>query len=76
MALYAEIEKLDEDDQQVRYLYRDIHGVEQTLLLNKARQTITRENAPDDMLYRAVAGKIASAWLDTGAAPDGLIVQS
>jgi hypothetical protein len=76
MALYAEIEKLDEDDQQVRYVYRDAHGVEQTLLLNKAHETILRENGSDDMLYRAVARKIASAWLNSRVAPDRLIVQS
>lgn len=76
MALYAEIEKLDEDDQQVRYVYRDVHGAEQTLLLNKERETIVRENGSDDMLYRAVARKIASAWLETGVAPDRLLVQS
>ncbi|MFG3618905.1 hypothetical protein [Nocardia sp. NPDC047654] len=76
MALYAEIEKLDEDDQQVRYVYRDVHGVEQTLLLNKTQETIVRENGSDDMLYRAVARKIASAWLNSRVAPDRLIVQS
>ncbi|MGK8522193.1 hypothetical protein ACRS6B_11845 [Nocardia asteroides] len=76
MALYAEIEKLDEDEQQVRYVYRDADGVEQTLLLHKIRETIVRENGPDNNLYRAVARKIATAWLNTGVAPDRLMVQS
>lgn len=67
---------MDEDDQQVRYIYRDVHGTVQALLLNKVQETIVRENGSDDMLYRAVARKIASAWLSSRVAPDRLIVQS
>ncbi|GAA5072375.1 hypothetical protein [Nocardia iowensis] len=75
MAIYAEIQKLDEDSGHVRYGYIDIDGVERTLLLDKAAETITLESGSEDMLYRAVARKIASAWLN-GLVPDHMIVQS
>ncbi|MEU4342316.1 hypothetical protein AB0H00_13780 [Nocardia sp. NPDC023852] len=53
MALYAEIRKLEEDEQQVRYAYTDVSGVEQTLRLDKAVETIRLETGADDMLFRA-----------------------
>ncbi len=75
MALYAEIQKLDEDSGQVRYGYTDVEGVQRTLLLDKAAETIILESGSEDMLYRAVARKIASAWVN-GLVPDHMIVQS
>ncbi|QBS39876.1 hypothetical protein [Nocardia sp. CS682] len=75
MALYAEIQKLGEDSGQVRYGYTDVEGVQRTLLLDKAAETIILESGSEDMLYRAVARKIAAAWLN-GLVPDHMIVQS
>ncbi|MFF3223677.1 hypothetical protein ACFYV7_12870 [Nocardia suismassiliense] len=75
MALYAKIQKLDEDSGHVRYGYTDVEGVQRTLLLDKAAETIRLESGSEDMLYRAVARKIASAWLN-GLVPDHMIVQS
>ncbi|MFQ6397088.1 hypothetical protein ACLMAJ_26960 [Nocardia sp. KC 131] len=76
LALYAEIEKVDEDEERVRYRYTDIQGSQYTLVLNKATEVIASENGEDDMLYRAVARKIAAAWLDSEATPERLVVQS
>ncbi|MEV4125016.1 hypothetical protein [Nocardia sp. NPDC049707] len=76
LALYAEIEKIEEDEEQVRYRYTDIQGSQYTLALNKATEVIASENGADDMLYRAVARKIATVWLDSGATPERLVVQS
>ncbi|WP_157172225.1 hypothetical protein [Nocardia pneumoniae] len=39
MALYSEIRKVKEDEQQVRYAYTDVSGVEQTLRLDKLAET-------------------------------------
>ncbi|CAM4389807.1 hypothetical protein NONI108955_24240 [Nocardia ninae] len=75
MALYAEIQKLDEDSGHIRYGYTDVEGVQRTLLLDKAAETIGLESGSEDMLYRAVARKIASAWVN-GLVPDHMIVQS
>lgn len=75
MALYAEIRKVNEDNQFVRYAYTDSHGSEQTVLLNKAAETISLETGSETMLYRAVARKIASAWLN-GSTPDRMMVCS
>ncbi|WP_433523851.1 hypothetical protein ACQPZ2_00870 [Nocardia pseudovaccinii] len=76
MALYAEIEKIDVNEERVRYRYTDIHGSQYTLVLNEATEVIASENGADDMLYRAVARKIATVWLDSGTIPDRLVVQS
>ncbi|MEV2226249.1 hypothetical protein AB0E01_41290 [Nocardia vinacea] len=76
LALYAEIEKIEEDEERVRYRYTDIQGSQYTSVLNKATEVIASENGADDMLYRAVARKIAVAWLDSGAIPERLVVQS
>ncbi|MEV4237973.1 MULTISPECIES: hypothetical protein [unclassified Nocardia] len=76
LALYAEIEKIEEDEERVRYRYTDIQGSQYTLVLNKATEVIASENSADDMLYRAVARKIATAWLDSGTTPERLVVQS
>ncbi|WP_174188639.1 hypothetical protein [Nocardia barduliensis] len=76
MALYAEVRKLEEDEQQVRYAYANVSGVERTLRLDKVTETIHPENGAADMLFRAVARKLASAWVNGGVAPDRLLVQS
>ncbi|WP_157172224.1 hypothetical protein [Nocardia pneumoniae] len=76
MALYAEIRKVEEDEQQVRYAYTDVSGVERTLRLDKLAETIRLETSADDILFREVAAKVASAWLEGKRAPDRLIVQS
>ncbi|WP_156721780.1 hypothetical protein [Streptomyces apocyni] len=76
MALYAKIEKLQEDEQQVRYKYTDIKGRERTMLLNKETETTSSEDGDEDMLYRAVARKVAIAWVREGMAPETLLVQS
>ncbi|WP_157110491.1 hypothetical protein [Nocardia anaemiae] len=46
------------------------------LVLNKTTEVIASENGTDDMLYRAVARKIAVAWLDSGTTPERLVAQS
>nr|BFD84738.1 hypothetical protein StreXyl84_41390 [Streptomyces sp. Xyl84] len=76
MALYARVEKVEEDDRQVRYKYTDIAGRERYLLLNKETETTSAEDGGEDMLYRAVARKVAVAWVQDGAAPGKLLVQS
>jgi hypothetical protein len=76
MALYAEIRKIAEDQQQVRYAYTTVSGAERTLLLDKVAETIRPETGTEDILFRAVARKVASAWLNGMGAPDRLIVQS
>ncbi|MFG3617363.1 hypothetical protein [Nocardia sp. NPDC047654] len=76
MALYAEIRKTAEDQRQVRYAYTTVSGVERTLLLDKVAETIRPEIGTEDILFRAVARKIASAWLNDKSAPDRLLVQS
>lgn len=76
MALYAEVEKLDESDELVRYKFTDIRGMERTILLNKVTEQMSLEEGEEDMLYRAVARKVAIAWARNGSAPDRLLVQS
>lgn len=76
MALYARVEKIEEDDRQVRYKYTDIGGNERTLLLNKESEMASAEDGIEDMLYRAVARKVAVAWVRDGVAPEKLLVQS
>lgn len=76
MALYAEVEKLEESDQLVRYRFTDIKGVERTMTLNKVTEDMSVEDGVEDMLYRAVARKVAIAWTREGSAPDRLLVQS
>ncbi|MBF6226408.1 hypothetical protein IU470_15005 [Nocardia abscessus] len=50
-------------------------GTEHTLRLDKAAETIRPETGRDDMLFRAVADKIASIWLNGADTPDRFIVQ-
>ncbi|GGV80628.1 MULTISPECIES: hypothetical protein [Streptomyces] len=76
MALYARVEKIEEDDRKARYKYTDIAGNERMMLLNKEAETTSAEDGVEDMLYRAVARKIAVEWARSGAAPDKLMVQS
>ncbi|QIS02523.1 hypothetical protein F5X71_09505 [Nocardia brasiliensis] len=75
MALYAEIRKVNEDNKFVRYAYTDGQGSEQTVILDKAAETISPETGSESMLYRAVARKIASAWVN-GSTPDRMMVCS
>ncbi|MEG8184676.1 hypothetical protein GZH49_40330 [Nocardia terpenica] len=75
MSVYAEVQKLEEDRERVRYKYTDVEGGENTLLLNKVNETISLETGSEDILYRTVAGKIASLWLRDGVAPDHLFIQ-
>ncbi|WP_280249376.1 hypothetical protein [Nocardia abscessus] len=51
-------------------------GTEHTLRLDKAAETIRPETGRDDMLFRAVARKIAAARLRGADAPDRFLVQS
>lgn len=75
MALYAEVEKLSEDGRYARYGFTDVEGVQRTLLLDKETETISLESGPETILFRAVARKVATAWLN-GLTPDRMIVQS
>jgi hypothetical protein len=76
MALFARFEKIQEDNRHVRYRYTDIAGSERTLLLDKESEMTSAEDGLEDMLYRAVARKVAVAWLQDGVAPEKLLVQS
>jgi hypothetical protein len=77
VALYAEIRKIDEDAQRVRYRYTDSAGVEQDLLLDKTTEVLAPGSGQsEDMLYRAVARKVAVAWVREGIAPERLVVRS
>ncbi|MBY8886578.1 hypothetical protein K7472_17140 [Streptomyces sp. PTM05] len=76
MALYARVEKLSEDDAEVRYKFTDIRDNERVLILDKAAERTRPEDADEDVLYRAVAMKVATAWVRDGVAPDRLLVQS
>ncbi|MFI5780503.1 hypothetical protein [Nocardia sp. NPDC051570] len=75
MALYAEVRKMDEDDEMARYEYVDAEGLGSVVLLNKKAETFSLESGFDDILYRAVVAKIAAIWLDSGTAPDHVFVQ-
>ncbi|MFC8714231.1 hypothetical protein ACFUCQ_30605 [Streptomyces sp. NPDC057197] len=76
LALYARVEKMQECDRRARYKYTDISGRERYILLDKDTGAISAEGGVEDILYRAVAMKVASAWLRDGAAPGRLLVQS
>ncbi|MBH5336306.1 hypothetical protein IHE55_16595 [Streptomyces pactum] len=76
MALYAEIEKIDETDREVRYQFADAAGRERIMLLDKVSGRTAPEDGREDYLYRAVARKVAVCWLREGAAPGRLLVQS
>ncbi|MEV4433429.1 hypothetical protein [Streptomyces sp. NPDC049585] len=76
MALYANIEKIDESEELIRYKFTDIEGVGRVLVLNKVSEQVSLEAGEEDMLYRAVASKVAVAWVRNGIAPDELLVQS
>jgi hypothetical protein len=76
MALYARVEKTEEDERRVRYAYTDVAGATRILLLDKDAGTTSADDGVEDMLYRAVAGKVAAAWAHSGVAPDRLMVQS
>jgi hypothetical protein len=76
MAIYARVEKLHEDNLEVRYQFTDIQGVERFLLLDKIAEKTRPEDGIEDVLYRAVATKIAVSYVRDGEAPDRLIVQS
>lgn len=77
VALYAEIRKIDEDSQRVRYRYTDSAGVEQDLVLDKVAEVLSPGSGQaEDMLYRAVARKVAGAWVREGVAPEQLVVRS
>ncbi|MFD8615086.1 hypothetical protein [Streptomyces sp. NPDC059631] len=76
MALYARVEKIQEYDRRARYRNTDIVGRERYVLLNKDTGATSAEGGVEDILHRAVAMKVASAWLRDGAAPGRLLVQS
>ncbi|WP_269859398.1 hypothetical protein [Streptomyces sp. RPT161] len=76
MALYARVEKMSEDDQEVRYKFTDIQERERVLVLDKVAEVTRPEDDNEDVLYRAVAMKVAAAWVRDGVAPERLLVQS
>ncbi|MEU1313301.1 hypothetical protein ABZ419_31020 [Streptomyces cinnamoneus] len=77
MAIYAEADKLHEDERHVRYGFGD--GDRRRLgeiVLDKATERVTLVSGPDTILARAVARKIAVTWRQRGTAPDRLMVAS
>ncbi|MGW7008416.1 hypothetical protein ACWGCW_37935 [Streptomyces sp. NPDC054933] len=76
MALYARVEKVSEDGQEVRYKFTGIEADERVLILDKVAEVTRPEDSNEDVLYRAVAMKVAAAWARDGVAPERLLVQS
>ena len=76
MAIYARVDKLEESDREVRYKFTDINDNERVLVLDKVAEETHAEDGNNDILYRAVARKVAVAWVRDGVAPDHLMVQS
>ncbi|MFE9322042.1 hypothetical protein ACIHDR_32620 [Nocardia sp. NPDC052278] len=76
MAIYAEVRKLDETAEQVRYGYSNgAGGLEQLIILNKATKTLEPGSGQArTILFGAVARKIAVTWAETGVLPERLVV--
>ena len=76
MAIYAEVRKLDETAEQVRYGYSDgVGGVEEVIILDKTTKTLEPGSGQArTILFGAVARKIAVTWAQAGAVPERLVV--
>ncbi|TDC03736.1 hypothetical protein E1265_36340 [Streptomyces sp. 8K308] len=76
MAVYAVIEKVDEDARRVRYRYSGVQETERFVVLDKEEERVWPEDGVEDHLYGAVARRIAVMWAREGIAPQRLVVQS
>ncbi|MFI2613893.1 hypothetical protein [Streptomyces sp. NPDC018584] len=76
MAIYAEVRKVSEDETQVRYSFSDGAGTERFMTLDKVAEKSWPEDGVNNVLYQAVARKVAVAWLRQGEAPERLMVAS
>ncbi|WP_433521069.1 hypothetical protein ACQPZ2_27300 [Nocardia pseudovaccinii] len=76
MAIYAEVRKLDETAEQVRYGYSNgVGGPEEIIILDKATQALEPGSGQArSILFGAVARKIAANRGQTGVLPDRLVV--
>jgi hypothetical protein len=76
VAVYAVIEKVDEDARRVRYRFSGVQDIERFLVLDKERERVWPEDGVEDYLYGAVARRVAVMWAREGVAQQRLIVQS
>ena len=78
MGTSARARKLRADDDEVRYVIEgaDAEGGELVLVLDKNRQTISEANGNENGVFRAVAGKLVRRYLETGSAPDTVVLAS
>lgn len=76
MAIAAAIRKVGESAQEARYSFSNGTDPERFLILDKANEKLRPEDGIEDVVYRAVARKIATAWSREGTAPDRLTVNS
>jgi hypothetical protein len=76
MAIYAVVEKAEEDERRVRYKFSGVEEVERFLVFDKEEERSWPEDGVEDIQYRAVARKVAVAWAKEGVAADRLTVAS
>lgn len=76
MALLVHLQKEEETPAAVRYRFHTDGGTVRYLVLDKQAETILPDDGNSDGVFRAVAGKLAKAWLGTGEAPDRLTYQA
>jgi hypothetical protein len=76
LAMLVYLHKEAETEAEARYRFHTDGGADRYLVLDKRSETITPDDGNRDGVFRAAAGKLARAWLDTKAAPDRLIHQS
>lgn len=74
--MLVRLQKESETEAEVRYRFHTDGGVDRYLVLDKRSEVIAPDDGNRDGVFRAAAGKLAKAWLSTGAAPDRLIHQS
>ncbi|MEV6550942.1 hypothetical protein AB0M57_19855 [Streptomyces sp. NPDC051597] len=76
MAIFSEVKKVDESEQEVRYSFSNGIDAERFLILDKINEKLHPEDGIENVVYRAVARKIATAWIREGKAPERLTVNS
>jgi hypothetical protein len=76
MAMLVYLQKEDETPAAVRYRFHTDGGTVRYHVLDKQAETILPDDGNKDGVFRAVAGKLAKAWLGTGEAPDQLTYQA
>lgn len=76
MAMLVYLHKESETEAEARYRFHTDGGADRRLVLDKRSETIAPDDGDRDGVFRAAAGKLARAWLDTGVAPERLVHQS